>query len=261
MIVPNLSRIIIFSIIFLLLGFQNVAYANQSIISLSPSNIYVDETTTFTIEFTPAQNLSNVIMHFVIDAEEKGTKKLNKVLKNETYFITFDYSFNKNSYLGEHYIELKTDFIAENQEKISENFYTAVNVYEKRPPTIYKINVSFFLLGLYFIILIGGFIYSKLLDRSIIEFVEEERKFLFKSIVTFLPISISIFTLYLAQKPELKIGILTVLLAFITSFFSALYLFIIAEKENEPEANNFTLYTLCFIFLGLIDMIVLILFF
>jgi hypothetical protein len=264
MTVLNFSRIILYSAIIFLVGFQNVAIANQNInFSLSPSNAYVDETTTFTIEFTSSQNLSNLIMHFFVDANEKGAKNLFNIEKNKKYFITFDHYFNKNSHLGEHYIELKIDFITENQEEGSNNFYTVVNVYghEKRPSAIFETIVLYFFLCLYFIALIGGFIYSKRSKKGIIDFKKEERKFLFKSIVTFLPISISIFALYLTQKPELKIGMLSILLCFITSFFSALYLFIVAENVSDAKADNFTLYSLSFLFLGLVEMVLLVLFF
>lgn len=253
----NFFRIILYSLIIFSLGFQNVAIANQNIIlSLSPSNAYVDETTTFTIEFTSAQNLSNVIIHFFVDAKEIGAKNLYDIEKNEKNNIAFDYLFNKNSHLGEHYIEIKIDYITENQEHISEKLYTVVDVYGHEKKT----NVFFLF---YLIILICGFLYSNFSKKAIIEFKIQERKILFKSIVTFLPVTISIFTLYFTQKPEfdLKIGMLSVLLCFITSFFSAFYLYIIAEKMSDTKANNFTSFSLIFLFLGLVEMILLILIF
>lgn len=255
----NFFHIFVFSIIIFLIGFQNVAIANQSInLNLSPSETYVDETTTFTIEFTSAQNLSNVIMHFYVDADKKGAKNLLSIERNEKYFITFDYFFNKNSYLGEHYIELKIDFVAENRKKDSENFYGIVEVYgnKKIPYAIFE----YFLLCLFFIVLIISLIHSVYSKTSIIKFDKEERKILFGLIVTILPISISIFILYLAEKVELKIGIFSLLLSFITSFILALYVFIVA-KEDHVKADNFTFYSLCFLFLGLIEMAILVLVF
>ena len=100
---------------------------------------------------------------------------------------------------------------------------------------------------------------AKLWDKLYIEFSEEERKNLFNFIITILPISISIFILKLTEKTELKLGIFAILLSFITSFILVFYLFIKAEKESEVAANNVTLYSLWFLFLGLIQMLLLVL--
>jgi hypothetical protein len=254
----NFLRIILFSLIIILIGFQNVAIANQSInLSLSPSEAYLDETTTFAMELTPTQNLSNVVVYFYVDAEKKGAKNLFNIEKNEKYFITFDYFFNKNSYLGEHYIELKIDFVAENQEKDSEHFYAVVDVYSKKKPSAIFVLLIPFLI----VVLITGFVLFKYSDTSIIEFKKDERKILFGFVLTIIPISVSIFTLYLTEKPELKIGIFSILLSFIVSFILALYWFIIAEKKSDVEADNLVLCSLFFLFSGLIEMVMLVLFF
>lgn len=253
--VVSSPRNLLFSVIIFLALFQNGATADQVIyLNLSPSEAYVDETTTFIVEFTSTRNLSNVVMHFYVDAEKKGAKDLYNIKKNEKYFINFDYFFNKNSHLGEHYIELKIDFVAENQENESQNFYTVVDVHGE-PSAI----ILYFFVISFFIVLIGSIVDSKLRNKSIIEFKPNERKTLFNCLVTILPISISIFTLYLTAKPELKIGMFFILLSFITSFILALYLFIIAENVSDAKANNFTIYSLLFIFLGLIQMVMLVL--
>ncbi len=75
--------------------------------------------------------------------------------------------------------------------------------------------------------------------------------------VTILPISISIFTLYLTETSA-KIGIFSVLISFITSFILALYL-IKAEAGGDVPADNVTIYSLSFLFLGLIEMVMVIL--
>ena len=128
-VIANSLRIILLFIVFLLILFPNVAIANQSInFSLSPSHAYVDETTTFTIEFTSSRNLSNAVMYFYVDSEKKGAKNIFNIEKNKTNYFIFDCFFDKNSYSGEHYFELHMDLISENQEKNNETFYTVINV-------------------------------------------------------------------------------------------------------------------------------------
>lgn len=261
--------------IFFFVGVQSVAFANPSInLSLSPSKAYVGETTTFTVEFTTTQNLSNAVVHFYVDAEKKGAKDLYNIERNKKYITNFDYFFNKNSHLGEHYIELEIDSIIGNKKKNSELFYAIVDVHDIKQRNTF---VELILLCFFFILTIfcffhnksskgnvtdklGAKLWAKLWDTLYIEFSEEERKNLFNFIITILPISISIFILKLTEKTELKLGIFAILLSFITSFILVFYLFIKAEKESEVVANNVTLYSLWFLFLGLIQMLLLVLF-
>lgn len=253
--VANLFRNIFFSVLIFLITYQNVAIASQNInLNLSPQNAYVDETTTFTIEFSSEQNLSNVIMHFYVDAEKIGAKELFDIEGGKKYFITFDYFFNRNLYLGEHYIELKTEFETENQEKGSKYIYSVVDVYDKRPSAILK-TILLFLLNI--VALFRGVRYLKGRNTNIIKFDPEDRRILFNIIVTVLPISLSTFTLYLTEKPELKIGLLSILLSFIISFILAIYSYLKAEKKSDVKANNFTLFSLCFLFLGVTEMVML----
>src|SRR3972149_5244851 len=95
--------------------------------------------------------------------------------------------------------------------------------------------------------------------KSEIKFDHEDRKTLFSVMVTVLTISISIFTF--TDKFELKIGILSILISLIISFISALFMFIFGERWSETDANHFAFYSLCFLLLGLIEMILLVLFF
>jgi hypothetical protein len=264
--ISNLHRLILFFVIFFLVGVQSVAFANPSInLSLSPSKAYVGETTTFTVEFTTTQNLSNAVVHFYVDAEKKGAKDLYNIERNKKYITNFDYFFNKNSHLGEHYIELEIDSITENKKKNSELFYAIVDVQDIKQKNTF---VELILLCFFFILTIFCFFHNKssksngtnkLWDKLHIEFSKEERKkTLFSFIIIILPISISI--LKLTEKTELKLGIFAILLSFITSFILVFYLFIKAEKDSEAAANNVTLYSLWFLFLGLIQMLLLVLF-
>ena len=246
--------IIFFLLIFLTL---DIVFADQIInLNLSPSEAYLKETTTFNIEFTSSQNLSMVIIHFYIDAKKQGVKKLTNIEKNRIYLVTFDNCFNEQSYEGEHYTELKIDFISENKENGSESYYGSVNVYSERK------NITEFLI--YILIIPPFFLLRKFTcinkskNDAIIEFRDTDRRFLFGFLVTILPISISIFILYISEKPELKIGILSLLICFIISFMLALYSFIIAEGKGEVKANNSILYSVYFIILALIEMVVLI---
>lgn len=266
--IVKLSNNILFSIIIFLIGFQNIAIADQipnQIIkmNLSPSDAYIDKTTTFTTEFTSAQNLSFAVIHFYMDAEKKGAKSLFFVEKNKKYFITFDNFFDKSSHFGEHYIELKIDYVTENQKNGTENFYTVVNIYDnkKGQTAIFETILLYFLPFLFLAVVIGSIVHSKHSKDSVIKFDPGDRKTLFNFILTSLPISISIFTLYITGKPELKIGMISIFLSLLTSLIFALYVFILAEKESDTKANNFTVYSLCFLFLALIEMILLVLVF
>lgn len=269
-IISNLHRLILFFVIFFLVGVQSVAFANPSInLSLSPSKAYVGETTTFTVEFTTTQNLSNAVVHFYVDAEKKGAKDLFNIERNKKYITNFDYFFNENSHLGEHYIKLEIDYITGNKKKNSELFYAIVDVHDIKKRNSF---VELILLCFFFILTIFCFfhnksskgngtdkLWDKLWDKLHIKFSKEERKkTLFRFIIIILPISISI--LKLTEKTELKLGIFSILLSFITSFILVLYLFIKAEKDSKVLANNVTLYSLWFLFLGLIQTILLVLF-
>ncbi len=250
----NFIRTISLSAIIFLIGFQN-AVADQSInLNLSPSQVNANEISTFSVELTSSRNLSNIVIHFYVDAEKKGAKYVVKLEKNRKYFTNFDYFFNKNSYLGEHYIELKIDYVTEYGERNSESFYAKIDVYGNKKLSSY-IFIIFFL---HIAILIGGLFYSRKLTNSKVKFDQESRKTLFSFLVTVLPISISIFALYLSEKPELKLGMFSILLSFTISFFLAFYLFIQAEKKGEVEANNITLFSLIFLFIGLIEMVILV---
>lgn len=258
-VIANSLRIILLFIVFLLILFPNVAIANQSInFSLSPSHAYVDETTTFTIEFTSSRNLSNAVMYFYVDSEKKGAKNIFNIEKNKTNYFIFDCFFDKNSYSGEHYFELHMDLISENQEKNNETFYTVINV-DKREKLSNFFNFVIFLMPI-LIALPLCFFHQKYSKKSIIKFERNERKALFNFLITVLPISTSLFTLSFSEKSELKFGMLSIITSFIISFILALIMFK-AESWAKTDANHFAFYSLSFLLLALIEMIVLVLIF
>lgn len=221
--------------------------------SISPSSTNIDDTTTFHISFISSQNISNATIQFNVDSENKGSEKIFNIMSYQNRSLTFDYLFNGQSYEGEHYIVSKMDFVLNNGKISSETFYNTV--YVTRRGIQYLLIGAIFILFIAFLIIQTYVIHRK---ESIIEFDKGELKVIFSLIITVLPISMSFFVLSI-QNPAIKRIILPTLFAFAISFFLAIYGLAVI-KNNFVRINNFVFYSLCFMFLGIIYMIVSVLF-
>ena len=103
-----------------------------------------------------------------------------------------------------------------------------------------------------------GFVYGY--SRKSIDLTDDARKTIFNLLITVLPIAISFFSLSI-DKPWLKINIFPLILCFTISYLIAVYSLIkfgIDRPTNTIKANKSIFYSLIFLVLGLINMLLLI---
>lgn len=252
----RLKRIVkIIYILFLIVSIQsgNVVLANDLIsLNLSPGDIYRGSTTTIFLEINSNYNISDIKIQLYVDGNKVGAKGASEIVNDKTYLLTFDYFSPEDSYLGEHYIELELDYFMDGIPN-SKIFYKTINVSDKG--NHYGLIYLFLLIIMVVVIIINRHFDKK----NIINFEGDGRRTIFGLIITILPISSSFFALSI-DKTQLLIGIIPILISFVISYGLAIYAFIRYElaSKRPVKANNYIFYSILFLFIGLINMVFLI---
>jgi|GEM_PF-4114965 len=233
-----------FFVIYLLI---QISISSAIDIKISPTTATIGKTETFVIEINSSKDLNKVILEFFVDGSKKGAKSLLNIKKGEPNFIYFDCFFGRDSYLGEHYIEICANYTMEtNIEKSMFNYYSIMLRGNQMPLWAIIFNLSPILLFLYII-------YKTINSKSIIVFSADDRKMIFNILITILPISVS-FSIFILDRPELKIFGLLVILNFLISYFTVIYSYF-KDKSNSVYANNSILLSLSLFIYGLFNLI------
>ena len=214
--------------------------------------------TRFSVELISTQNLSDVEVQIYIDGNKIGAKGIPILEKAKPKLIIFDHFFDDISYIGEHYIELMITSNDETKSSYSKKFYSIISISDNKISYLIITLVIIFVLNLLFLIFvcIKNKEYNEKV-KSIIDFGSENRKVIFSLIITVLPIVASYFV-SIIDNPILKMEVVPIILCFCLSYALIIYAFIKwpGDKLNY-KANNYTLYSISFLFLGLIDMLLL----
>lgn len=247
MIIQSIKKFLVLAL-FCIIVMQDTCLADDMIaFNLTPSIVYRENTATFRVDLIPIKDLKDTEIEFYVDASKIGAKELPKLEGNRSNWITFDHYFDANSYIGEHYIELRINTSSDNVSFYRGNFLTSVGLSDKSRPYF-----IFLLVDLAFLV-ISFFEINKKKNES--KFSPEIRKILFALLITVLPIGTSFF-ISIINNPILKIDLILILICFAISYIISIYGFTRYEGHSGPDADNFTLYSLVFLFLGLINMLV-----
>lgn len=247
-----------FAIIVYLSILHNLAFANDNlIISSSPSEIYRGDTTKIFSELVSPYNLSYIEIRFLVDGAEKGVKYSTQIEKNKIKSFTFDCLFDDKSYLGEHYIEFRVNSSTDNGSIIYKNFYEIKELKEKNWMTILSEHLATILANIVFMIILLA-MYLHYRRKSIIKLTPENRRTIFSLIITILPIATSFFSLSIDRIP-LRMNAFLIIACFVFSYFITIYSFMkyeIDESDDNVPANNFTVYSIYFLLLGLLNILI-----
>jgi hypothetical protein len=180
-----------FLLIFILFALEDVCLAqNELKLDFSPNETEIGSTTKFVLKLLTNQDLHLTKIDFFVDAKEIGAKELAKIGRNNQTQVAFDYKFDDESYLGEHYIEIKLTSYAQNNTEFSKSFYRTIILSAPKS----KYNIILLIDGIFLVLLIFiNLIYNYLRRLSILELDAENRKFMLNLIVTVLPIVTSYF--------------------------------------------------------------------
>ena len=227
---------------------QNAYSAQHEIdFDLRPSVIYRDNTTKFIIELIPNMDLNHAKIEFYVDASKIGAKELPELIGNKSNEVTFEHYFDDKSYIGEHYIEIKINSSLDKSSLIQENYLTVVNLKDKEKP--YEI---FAVVDFLFLLISCLIIYNSK-DKE--RFSPNIRATLFSLLITVLPIGTSFF-ISIVDKPLLKIDLAYVLSSLAVSYIICILGLTVFEGRSGPDSDTSILYSLVFLFLGLINMII-----
>jgi hypothetical protein len=243
----RINVIIVFILLFIDIS-QSASTSDAIELGISPTETQVGKTVTFILNIYPCETLKELIVHFFVDKKEIGAKKLHNIQSDHVDSIKFDYFFGKDDYLGEHYVEIRADYLTESQRFKSTTFYYSIHVNSSYDKSLW---ISF-LIFLSIVIFLNY--HNKEQYMLKIKLEEDRLKTIFNLLITVLPLSITIF-ISIIEKSWIKASGSILLLSFVISFIFALSTLRIDISQKVHRQSNFILSSLFLLFFGLAIMI------